>query len=99
MDEYIRKYASPDNKINLYNGNCMDVLKKIENETVSLVITSPPYCIGKEYEDINDDINSFKRLNTEVIRESTRILKKGGSLCWQVGFHVKNSVVVPLHYL
>ena len=99
MSESCDKYTSIDKKINLYNANCMDVLKSVENETVSLVITSPPYCIGKEYEDINDDIDSFKKLNTEVIKESIRVLKKGGSLCWQVGFHVKNSIIVPLDCL
>lgn len=86
-------------QISIYNNDCLDVLKTIEDNSVSLVITSPPYCMGKEYENIKDDINSFVRLNTKVIKESIRILKVGGSLCWQVGFHVKNSAIVPLDYV
>ncbi len=82
--------------IRLYNEDCLKILKKIDDESVSLVVTSPPYCMGKEYENIKDDIKSFSSLNEKVLRESIRILKKGGSLCWQVGFHIKDSVSIPL---
>ena len=93
------KYISEDTSITILNNDCLKELKKLGDNSVSLVVTSPPYCIGKEYESISDDIESFKRLNTKVIKECVRILKKGGSLCWQVGFHVKNSVIVPLDCL
>lgn len=82
--------------ISIVNGDCLQMLSSLRDETVSLVVTSPPYCMGKEYENITDDINSFVGLNKQVIKESIRVLKKGGSLCWQVGFHVKNSVIIPL---
>ena len=75
------------------------MLKRISNESISLVVTSPPYCIGKEYENLDDDISSFKKLNKKVLTESCRVLKKGGSLCWQIGFHVKNSTIIPLDCL
>lgn len=93
------KFIVKNGDITIVNDDCLVVLKNIEDESVSLVITSPPYCMGKEYEDIRDDINSFKETNFKVIKESVRILKKGGSLCWQVGFHVKQGVIVPLDYL
>lgn len=83
-------------QIEIYNENCIAVLAKIPNETVQLVVTSPPYCMGKEYENLSDDINSFIKLNKKAIKESHRILQIGGSLCWQVGFHVKESTIVPL---
>ena len=82
--------------ISVFHCDCMKMLSSLNDGSVSLVVTSPPYCMGKEYEDIKDDINSFITLNTKVIRESVRVLKKGGSLCWQVGFHVKNSMIIPL---
>lgn len=90
----MKKYTKGN--ISIVNGDCLEMLSSLKNETVSLVVTSPPYCMGKEYENITDDINSFVSLNKQVIKESIRILKKGGSLCWQVGFHVKNSVIIPL---
>ena len=85
--------------IKLFHNNCIDVFSELQSECVDLIITSPPYCMGKEYESISDDINSFKKLNKKVIAESMRVLKKGGSLCWQVGFHVKDSVIIPLDCL
>lgn len=84
------------NSIQIINGDCVEKMSLLEDNTVSLIVTSPPYCMGKEYENITDDINSFINLNKRVIEESVRVLKKGGSLCWQVGFHVKNAVVIPL---
>ena len=80
----------------VYKGNCFKMFEEIEDKSVSLVITSPPYCIGKEYEDESDDINSFKRNNRRALKESIRILKPGGSLCWQVGYHVNKAHTLPL---
>lgn len=88
-----------NNEIRVFWSDCKKMLASLEDNSVSLIITSPPYCMGKEYENISDDIDSFIKLNSMVIKESTRVLKKGGSLCWQVGFHVKNSAIVPLDCL
>lgn len=88
------KYKEGD--IQIYEGDCFKMFKDIENNSVSLVVTSPPYCIGKEYEDQNDDLQSFKRTNRHALKESIRILKPGGSLCWQVGYHVSNAQILPL---
>lgn len=95
----LKKYISPDKTITVYNEDCLKVLSKIEDKSISLIVTSPPYCIGKEYENLSDDIDSFKNVNKSVIKECIRLLKPGGSLCWQVGFHIKNSVIVPLDCL
>ncbi|HPX71307.1 MAG TPA: site-specific DNA-methyltransferase [Acholeplasmataceae bacterium] len=93
-----KMFVSENKEITIINSDCVEVLKNIKEEKVSLIITSPPYCMGKEYENPEDDINSFVSLNTQVIKESVRILKNGGSLCWQVGFHVKQGIIVPLDY-
>lgn len=82
--------------ITIVNGDCMEYAKNIENESVNLIITSPPYCMQKAYEDLKADLDTFKTNNTKILKESIRVLKKGGSLCWQVGYHVKDGIVVPL---
>lgn len=84
------------NDITIVNGDCMEYAKNIENGSVDLIITSPPYCMQKAYEDLKADLDTFKTDNTEILKESIRVLKKGGSLCWQVGYHVKDGIVVPL---
>lgn len=88
-----------EGQIRLFEDDCLKILPLFGDESIDLIVTSPPYCMKKEYENISDDIDSFKSLNMKVIRESQRLLKKGGSLCWQVGFHVKDSIVVPLDIL
>lgn len=88
-----------DGDIQIYNGDCVDLLGELEPEVVSLVITSPPYCIGKEYENISDDIHSFCENHREVLPMVIRALRPGGSLCWQVGYHVKSAEIVPLDYI
>lgn len=84
------------NDIIISNEDCNKFIKNIENETVSLIITSPPYCMQKAYEDLKADLTTFKKNNKKILKESIRILKKGGSLCWQIGYHVKNGIIVPL---
>lgn len=94
----INKRFNDKNKITLYYGDCDKLIKKIPDEYCDLIVTSPPYCIGKAYEDVNDDIETFKKQQTIIFDDIYRILKKGGSLCWQVGYHVNQSSIIPLDY-
>lgn len=88
-----------DNKVKINLGDSHSFLCDLESESVNLIITSPPYCIGKEYEDLKDDEKSFIASHESILPEAIRILKHGGSLCWQVGYHVKNSNIIPLDIL
>ena len=56
----IYKKFSESHRVTLHLGNCMDLLKALPDECVDLVVTSPPYCIGKAYEDPHNDIKTFK---------------------------------------
>jgi adenine-specific DNA-methyltransferase len=89
---------SSRNRYTLYQGDCMDLLKKIGDSTVDLTVTSPPYCIGKEYESTSD-VEDFTTFHQLLLPEVVRITKPGGSICWQVGYHVKARSVVPLDFL
>lgn len=87
------------NLVTLYHGDCRELLKKLPNASVDLVVTSPPYCMGKAYEDPHDDIQTFKNQHKAIISELYRIVKVGGSICWQVGYHVSDQCVIPLDYV
>lgn len=82
----------------LYCGDTMELLRQIPDETARLVVTSPPYNIGKPYE---QKINLDEYINQQeiVIKESIRIVKKDGSICWQVGNYINNSAIIPLDVL
>lgn len=86
---------SQEDRIVLHLGDSYDFLKEIPNNTVMLIITSPPYNIGKEYE-TKISIESYLSQQGPVIDELVRTLKAEGSLCWQVGNFVQDSEVFPL---
>jgi len=75
---------SEEYRIVLHLGDSHDFLKGIPNDTATLIITSPPYNIGKEYE-TRTNIKSYLEQQESVITELVRVLKSEGSLCWQVG--------------
>lgn len=95
----IYKKFKAENGVTLYNGDCLRFLKKLPNESVDLIVTSPPYCMGKAYEDPHDDIETFKKQHTRIFDDLYRALKPGGSICWQIGYHVSDKCVVPLDYI
>lgn len=99
MKTKVYKRFKESNRITLFNGNCLDLIKKLPDESVDLVVTSPPYCMGKAYEDPHDDINTFKQQHVSIFDDLYRILKPGGSICWQVGYHVSDKCVIPLDYV
>lgn len=79
----------------LYDGNCMDLLKAMPSESVGLVISSPPYNIGKSYE-TRTSLNSYLESYKSLFEQLTRILVPQGSICWQVGNYVNKGEVYPL---
>lgn len=79
----------------LYTGNCLDLMRTLPDESMQLVVTSPPYNMGKSYER-RVSLEAYLAGQTEVIRESVRTLHPSGSLCWQVGNYVSANEVVPL---
>lgn len=83
----------------LFHGDCFKLIEKLPSESVNCTITSPPYCMNKEYEACSDDIQTFIAAHQKLLPEIIRVTKPGGSICWQVGFYVKSNMVVPLDYL
>lgn len=79
----------------LYEGDGVELLKALGTESVDLLLTSPPYCIGKEYESartLDAFITEFDRSLEAVVAA----IKPGGAICWQVGHHVHNGSITPL---
>lgn len=95
----IELLSKSNEQIRMNLGDSLDLLSNIPSDSVDLVISSPPYCMGKEYEDISDDVFSFITNHKRILPEVIRVLKNGGSLCWQVGYHVKDATTIPLDIL
>lgn len=97
MFEYpkISNTFSMEDQVVLYPGNCLDLLASIPDNSLQLVVTSPPYNIGKEYEK-RLKLGDYLKQQASVIRESIRCLSPRGSICWQVGNYVDNGAIIPL---
>ena len=80
---------------NYIHGDSLKALKNIESSKFKLIITSPPYNVGKEYE-VKKSIELYLEEHNEVIDELIRVLHPSGSICWQVGNFVDKGEIFPL---
>lgn len=79
----------------LFEGDCIELLKDIPSKAVDLVVTSPPYNLGKKYEK-KMSLQAYLKFQEGVIVELIRVLSDTGNLCWQVGNYVEKGEVFPL---
>lgn len=78
-------------------GN-LEFLRAQPNDKFKLIVTSPPYNIGKSYE-TRSPLESYLDNQRRVIRECVRVLHPQGSICWQVGNYTNNGEIIPLDCL
>jgi adenine-specific DNA-methyltransferase len=86
---------NPEARIIVFQGDVTDFVKQIPDKSIHLIVTSPPYNIGKEYEE-RLELEVYLEKQSEVISELHRILRDDGSICWQVGNFVHRGEVYPL---
>ena len=85
----------PEARIVLHHGDVMELLATLPAGTVRLVVTSPPYNLGKEYE-TRVGLRTYLQTQKQIIKELVRVLADDGSICWQVGNFAENGEVFPL---
>jgi len=84
----------PDHAI--WNGDVEAFLKSLpQKPTFDLIVSSPPYNIGKSYES-KKALEKYLEWQERIIDLMVPLLKDTGSLCWQVGNFVDNGVIAPL---
>lgn len=93
MQDYKERKNLPLDQIFL--GNCLEMLSSLPDESIDLVVSSPPYNLGKEYE-ARQALKIYLEEQTFVLQECSRILKKTGSLFWQVGAFSDRGMLIPL---
>ncbi|MBI5236269.1 MAG: site-specific DNA-methyltransferase [Deltaproteobacteria bacterium] len=86
---------SKDKDIVLHEGDAFEFLRTLPDNLATLVITSPPYNIGKVYEK-KIKIKDYLAEQEKIIGELVRILKSNGSICWEAGNYVDKGEVFPL---
>ena len=91
----IESAFAPDARIAIVNSDTLDAMRTLPNGAAKLIITSPPYNIGKEYE-TQTKLEHYLESLDPILKELVRVLSPNGSLCWQVGNYVEDSEVFPL---
>ena len=91
----IDKNFTSDSSIVLLNGDVLEEIYNLPKNTFDLIITSPPYNIGKTYEE-RQSLESYMAWQEEVIKGLYPLLTDKGSICWQVGNYIENGEVFPL---
>ncbi|MEN9849278.1 MAG: hypothetical protein RL368_2018 [Pseudomonadota bacterium] len=84
-----------DEHIVVKQGDTLTELKKLPNDCFKLIVSSPPYNLGKEYEK-QVKLSHYIQVQTEIIAELYRLLAINGSIVWQVGNYVDQGEVFPL---
>ena len=94
----VRKVKATDKTCVIYADDVEKYLDSLPEKPIfDLVITSPPYDIGKEYEKMMP-IEEYISWQKRIIEKICLRLKDTGSICWEVGSIIQNGVVMPLDY-
>lgn len=82
-----RTYKTKDGRLRLVVQDCMKVLARLEDESVDLVVTSPPYNLNIPYASYRDnrDYADYLAWMREIAVEVRRVLKPAGSYFLNIG--------------
>lgn len=100
IEKYLGKPYFKNKNTILYNMNSLDAMQNLPNEIFDLVLTSPPYNIGKEYEKIKP-IKEYLKWSEIWMDHVYNLVKNNGSFWLNIGYTpIKNKgKAVPLSYL
>ena len=76
-------------------GDNLAFMQDFPSDSCQLIVTSPPYNLGKQYE-ARASLDDYLAAQAAVITECVRLLHPQGSICWQTGNYVRNGAVQPL---
>ena len=96
-------------KIELIQGDCLEMMAKIPNQIFDLIITSPPYNLGsnhhtgnKKTQAYSDDFpeSEYQQNQIKILNECNRILKDTGSIFYNHKNRIKKGVqITPYEWL
>lgn len=79
----------------IITGDAITEMQKLPDQAYQLILSSPPYNIGKAYEK-KTCLDTYLQWQTDVIREMVRLIPENGSIVWQTGNFVHKGEVYPL---
>ena len=92
--EYVENQIEPQN-INKVFCKSSEAMSELPDNSVHLMVTSPPYNVGKEYDE-NLSLKEYRELLKRVFKETYRVLVPGGRACINVA-NLGRKPYIPLH--
>jgi DNA modification methylase len=86
---------SKNSQVVIIQEDTQKALQSLPREHFALIVTSPPYNLGKEYEQ-KAALADYLKWQSEIIARLVELLKPSGSLCWEVGNFVDDGEIFPL---
>lgn len=94
----ISKHFEMSSPYVLWGGDASELLSALPDDAkFDLIVTSPPYNIGKPYEK-KVALDEYLKWQRQVIEKLVAHLSPTGSLCWQVGNYVHQGEITPLDF-
>lgn len=74
----------------IINGDCAEVMKEMPESSIDLIVTSPPYGVGINYDTHNDDVefDDYKVFSKEWLTQSYRLLKDDGRIAINIPYEI-----------
>jgi adenine-specific DNA-methyltransferase len=79
----------------IHLGDCRDLLARLPDGCVDLIVSSPPYNLGKEYE-AKRALALYLEEQRAVLEQCARVLAPTGSIFWQIGAFSDKGMLIPL---
>jgi len=88
----VAEQYDPSADVTLFCGDCLELLGQISaaRSQAELIVTSPPYNLGKEYEQ-RRGLEAYVEDQRRTIEACLDVLSPSGSICWQVGHYIEGS--------
>jgi site-specific DNA-methyltransferase (adenine-specific) len=74
----------------IFNGNCVDEMSKMPENSIDLVVTSPPYNVGIDYDSHDDkmSMDSYWQFTKDWLTQALRVLKGDGRIAINIPYEV-----------
>jgi site-specific DNA-methyltransferase (adenine-specific) len=81
MEKYVGK---------ILNGDCIEVMKDIPENSIDLIVTSPPYGVGIDYDTHDDDVDfeEYKKFSKSWLTEAYKVLKNDGRIALNIPYEI-----------
>lgn len=74
----------------IINGDCLEVMKTMEEGSIDLIVTSPPYGVGIDYDVHQDDMiwEEYEDFTKSWLKQAYRVLKDDGRIALNIPYEI-----------